>query len=380
MMTRFLLFHQTQDTTPGPVGVRLFFVLSGYLITGILIGASDMPESQPRHILTAFYARHAVRILPLAYVIVGIACLVNLPGARAHWLWYDAYLVNWRVAATQQFEPGLAPFWSLAVEEQFYLVWPALLLWLPRRARVRLMIGAILLATICRALLAGHPLTAYVATVTRIDAFAVGGLLALGYRASWRWTLGGAVLLGLALIGPARVGITLGETGAILLSACVVDAAQRRYLPWLQWRPCVWIGGLSYGLYAWHAVLMEGISMLDRAFDVWLREPGTVIWRLCYMLAITIPVAWASARLFERRLTDWKRYFPYVRPASPQRETLRPPSTRSDPAPSNNKPFLHPGAPPPPLTGLNDYMTDVIPAATEPVQVGLTAAAVDGTK
>jgi peptidoglycan/LPS O-acetylase OafA/YrhL len=122
--------------TLGSLGVRLFFVLSGFLITGILLRcrqrASD-GETKPSQQLRRFYVRRFLRIFPVYYVTLGIVALLNLPTVRESFFWHVAYLSNFLFSFLGRFEGPLSHFWSLAVEEQFYLLWPWLIVFAPRR-------------------------------------------------------------------------------------------------------------------------------------------------------------------------------------------------------------------------------------------------------
>jgi peptidoglycan/LPS O-acetylase OafA/YrhL len=171
-------------TTTGWIGVQLFFVLSGFLITGILI------DTRRREgYFRSFYTRRVLRIFPLYYaflvVALGIAPFFASPSwssfARAREVWYWTYMANWHSAIGPGI-PGLTHFWSLAVEEQFYLVWPLLVYVLSTRSLTALC--AILIASGPFVRLGLHaaglpPSTGYEFTIARWDALAAGGLLAI---------------------------------------------------------------------------------------------------------------------------------------------------------------------------------------------------------
>ncbi len=171
-------------TTSGWVGVQLFFVLSGFLITGIL---TDTAGSEGY--FRSFYIRRFLRIFPLYYAFLALVLfvvpLVADPGwvAQAHHdqVWYWFYLSNWSGTFGRDI-PGLPHFWSLAVEEQFYLLWPLLVYLLDRTAMIRVCIAVVLSGPLVR--LGLHELglptsAAYAFTVARWDALAGGGLIAL---------------------------------------------------------------------------------------------------------------------------------------------------------------------------------------------------------
>jgi peptidoglycan/LPS O-acetylase OafA/YrhL len=193
----------------GWIGVDLFFVLSGFLITGILLDTRG-----DRHYFRSFYTRRALRILPLYYGFIAFILLLPRMAALAQWLgatylaehqaWFWTYTVNWMMAgdamrgldsATQN---GFGALWSLAIEEQFYLVWPLVVALVPRR-RILPAIGGIAGGcVVLRLLLAmqGVPAPALsAATFTRLDGLCVGAALAVlsrdGGLERWRraWSL-----------------------------------------------------------------------------------------------------------------------------------------------------------------------------------------------
>jgi peptidoglycan/LPS O-acetylase OafA/YrhL len=170
----------------GWIGVDLFFVLSGFLITGILLEAKGQPNY-----FRNFYMRRVLRIFPLYYVSLAIM-VVLLPALfpahpfmqemKSEAVWYWTYLANFRLGATGWLEGGyIGHFWSLAVEEQFYMVWPLLVLLLSRRGMFVACAGIILAAIAVRVVLYSqqYVIAAYVLTPARFDALAIGGLIAL---------------------------------------------------------------------------------------------------------------------------------------------------------------------------------------------------------
>ena len=111
------------------LGVWLFFVLSGFLITGILLRSRDQVDYggyQGRFVLRQFYARRILRIFPLYYSVLLLAATIDLGDVRDTIFWHLAYLSNYLFATQQYWGAVTAHFWSLSVEEQFYILWPAL--------------------------------------------------------------------------------------------------------------------------------------------------------------------------------------------------------------------------------------------------------------
>ena len=187
-------FDQSVETisNTGWMGVDLFFVLSGFLITGILLDTRA-----GRHYFRNFYARRFLRIFPLYYGLVAVLVVLATWFAvgtwdertrfleRQGWLW--TYTVNvlmgWKGSGTAKF--GTGNFWSLAVEEQFYLLWPLVVLLLSRRHLVTLamaMIPAALALRVCWRLAERSPEAMYLLTPARMDALAVGALVAVVMR------------------------------------------------------------------------------------------------------------------------------------------------------------------------------------------------------
>lgn len=274
----------------GWIGVLLFFVLSGYLITGILLDERDGPRP-----LRDFYVRRSLRIFPLYYAFLAVRFLVlprivpstAVPPSVA--LGYWLYLSNWTELILVPVV-AMGHFWSLAVEEQFYLVWP----WLTRmraqafaRACVAIVLGSF--AARVGFLLAGLPdKWLYATTVTRADALAMGALIALALRVpEWRarlqrWIRPGAGFATVALLvvmarahGLSRVngGVqVLGYSAIALLFALLLAdltlTPERTGARLLSFAPLRKIGTYSYAMYVLHVPLRAlALSTVAKGFD-----------------------------------------------------------------------------------------------------------------
>jgi peptidoglycan/LPS O-acetylase OafA/YrhL len=280
----------------GYVGVDVFFVLSGFLITGLLVREADRDG---RIRLGAFYARRARRILPAATaVLVAVVAFTALAlsyraveRVTTDAGWAAAFLANVHFSAigTDYFAQGLPPspvqhYWSLSVEEQFYLVWPpllALLLLLHRRRAgdrpeagpspwrlVATVAGALCLASLLWsvALTGDDPTAAYFSSLARAWELGAGMLLALvasRLRSLGRWTRQLLAAGGLAAVVVAAVAYDAATpfpgyhallpvlgTVAMVAAGCTPGPTAVGRL--LSLRPLTWIGDLSYSIYLWH--------------------------------------------------------------------------------------------------------------------------------
>ncbi|WP_448005872.1 acyltransferase family protein [Agromyces bauzanensis] len=324
-----LLYHFWPAALPaGFVGVDVFFVVSGFLITGLLLRDA---ERHDRVRLRVFYVRRIRRILPAAMVVLtacAVATLLFVP--RAEWspflqqiLSSALYVENWHLARDSQM-PARADlestpvqhFWSLSVEEQFYLIWPLLIigaLWLATRSgrRRAQALAAVLVVTTVASFVHGTLLTlqdhnlAYFSTLARGWEFGVGGILALlpaleGARL--RRTRAAAGWAGLAAIAFAALMFTEGDRfpGTIALlpvlgTAAIIWAGMPRaalsLAPVAALPPVQWFGGISYSLYLWHwPIIMFTPYITGRPS----QAPVMVL-----LLVLSIAVADASKRWIE---------------------------------------------------------------------------------
>lgn len=281
-----ILFHaQVPGFSGGFVGVDVFFVISGYLITQLLLVSHA--DTQPRR-LAEFYLRRARRILPALLVVCLVTFLVSLWLLLPESLVYlgkhlaAAPLLLSNLAAWSDggyFGPGqtvaLGHLWSVAVEEQFYLVYPLLLLllvrYLPARRAAALAVLAVASLLLCLWAARYRPAVNYFAAPTRAWELLLGALLALrGSRVRAAWVEESGAFLCLAvLIGVAFVyDPGLPYPGAYTLAPCLATAglieSGRLRRTWvahvLAWRPLVFLGLISYSLYLWHQPLLQWLN------------------------------------------------------------------------------------------------------------------------
>ena len=325
----------------GWIGVQLFFVLSGFLITRILLQTQSSP-----HYFRSFFGRRVLRIFPLYYGALFVAFFVLPtiginPPALAHdreqqvWLWL--YLSNWSQALG--FESHVFPhFWSLAIEEQFYLLWPLLVHRLSTRQVLALSVGIATLSLGVRCAMLWQGASAdsvYTYTVCRMDALALGAA-----AAAWLHMPGVAerlftrrhLLAGCALIiwsaafvatkGYPRttpLGQTLGYSVlalafAMAVTAAVFSPAREPASLWeraLSARPLRSLGKYSYGMYIFHKPLHDwvGKPLLDH-FELTLRPSYPIAMGYVVLATlVTLLLGIVSYHLVEKHFLSLKRWF-----------------------------------------------------------------------
>ncbi|HWZ59368.1 MAG TPA: acyltransferase [Gemmatimonadaceae bacterium] len=324
--------------TAGWVGVDVFFVLSGFLISGILLDARGDGAHAPSGYYRAFYARRALRIFPIYYAFLAYIFFVRrFTAPHGEW-WYWAYLTNVLFAWHGW---GLQPhLWSLAVEEQFYLFWPAAIR-LVRRSSLRTVCWGIILASIAARIVVAVAwgwTPAYVLTICRMDEFAVGALLALSLRAapsssrspkSARTAASASmlVLLGLAVTGALAEPTALrrsvgGLVTTVLTAACiwlvVAPGGSERLARVLSHPVLRSIGKYSYAMYVLHYRAGEWLEarVLDRYA---VQHPIAIaLVDIPATIALSWAVAWVTWQILEKPLLSLKRFVPMPSGALPQ--------------------------------------------------------------
>lgn len=314
----------------GWIGVQLFFALSGFLITDGLLATQGSANY-----FRGFYARRALRILPLYYgvlfaLFVVAPRIVTLPPpfSTTHQASLWLFTANWQATPY-----GFEHFWSLAVEEQFYVFWP-LVVWKLNAGRllkvcVWIAIGALLLRVLL-ASLGADPGRLYESTLCRMDALSLGGagVCILRLRSSRQWAVNrskaAATAACLLFLGGAAVthaynthtlaGESLGYSVlAICCAACVTltavpqSGALGRFVTLLSWRPLRLLGIYSYAMYVFHNLLHKLIG------EPWLvaRFAGhapywVVVLYSIVVLAITYVLALCSYHAWEKHFLRLK--------------------------------------------------------------------------
>lgn len=333
----------------GSFGVELFFVLSGFLITSILLNARASEQKEER--LTTvknFFFRRALRIFPVYYFVVLVVYIFNVGDVRANIGYLVSYTLNMYCYAQNRW-PSMGHLWSLAVEEQYYLLWPWLIIFIRERYLKYVFIIAIATGVIstyiCMARL-GHIDPFLV--INCFDAFGIGGAYAyaashISLRRKFEKGVFYAALFALAIyfywktltyIGqPIDHSITFGKTVdsiiALWLIIMVVNCRPGRVKKYfLENRVLNFIGKISYGLYLYH---MPFIHIASQGINDWLAQlakhnptsiiafnsPGFSYFVHASLLVIVVTI---SFYVIEKPFLRLKKFFEYRRPSSPVAE------------------------------------------------------------
>jgi peptidoglycan/LPS O-acetylase OafA/YrhL len=322
---------------PGWIGVQLFFALSGFLITGGLLDTQ-----RAANYFRAFYARRALRILPLYYTVL-IVLLMVVPALHlaptllratpkeqlSLWL----FTVNWTHAAPY----GFAHFWSLAVEEQFYLFWPFVVQRFSARRLFVVCVCIAPIALISRVIMifsGASSWNVYTATTSRLDALALGGAGACLLRipAARAWLTSRLTAINLAALTLFLVGIPLTHDydadgiesqifGYTLLALCCAtlvttaadDDAQARptvLVRILRWAPLRSCGKYSYAIYIIHQLIHKLVGEPWMISTIGSHPPALAVYVYGLMIGlVSFGAAYLSYHLLERRFLALKHLF-----------------------------------------------------------------------
>ncbi len=352
-----LLFHFVAPTNPtghvesaitwlfsyGALGVDLFFILSGFLITGILYDSRGDPAY-----FRNFYMRRLLRIFPLYYGVLVVVFLVvpaipafrgsEIAGLREHQAWAWLYGVNIYLAIHGGWVLSyIEHFWSLAIEEHFYLVWP-LMVWLfaDRRGHfLKFSLAVALLSfgsRVAAAMSGVNLVTTTVFTPLQLDALALGGFLAVFVRRPDGAMAAKRAILPMFIVGAALLLVQFGirhfthiggdpaaiRSGAfrLMLAALMLTALTAPPSSLVSWffcsQPMRFLGKYSYGLYVYHHFL--SYYFVTHATDVKLGNAiGSRVGALAILAVVGIAastiVAWLSYEFFEKHFLRLKRFW-----------------------------------------------------------------------
>jgi peptidoglycan/LPS O-acetylase OafA/YrhL len=359
--TQGTLYFQLKFT--GWIWLESFFVLSGFLIAGILLDARHEPR-----FFRNFFIRRSLRVFPLYYAVLlaGTAALLLANGGAGYralvdaWGspgWFFLYLGNVRTALLGEWPAAdfLVPLWSLQIEEQFYLLLPFAVWFLAPRTLFRALLAAAIASPCIRLAFflidRDNAYLQYVLLPSRFEGLAFGAMIALRYRAGpWRLPRGRLVAVtaagllamyaclawGYFKIGNYRlllVGFTVVAAAFACVIVCLVEFRDSRWTAWLRLPPLLHLGKVSYGVYLLqvptHSLLVALTTRFGWPFptDRWW---ATAWWVFGVQVATTVALASLSWYAFERPILRLKDRFAPARP----RGAAAPLSTAAPPRPS----------------------------------------------
>lgn len=327
-----VLVHLFPNLLPGGfLGVDIFFVLSGFLITSLLL--KEYNQNQ-RIDLRGFYIRRVRRLLPaLVAFLVIFGVYAKFQYSAEEFTKYSigafsslAYVHNWIVGYTSYSSASINHFWSLSVEEQFYLFWPLIVLFGLRKRHcgsslIRIFLATLLFVVCLRVAFIEfgvHPLTIYCSTFSRMDGMIIGALLAYLLASAEKNCFLMSELsrysryLSLFALAPIFLSMITLSTSALstytwgisltCLCTCVVilDVFTNEnglVRAALGWKPLVQLGKISYGVYIWHYPINCELARLG----------VTSFWRACACILLTLVVSVVSYHFFEIPLINWLR-------------------------------------------------------------------------
>lgn len=258
--------------------INFFFVLSSYLITRILISAKAKGEqlgiARPK-VIAVFLLRRTVRIFPPYYLY--LLALLLLPDITAEVKenagWYFSYLSNYRLFDTQEYNRVTAHLWTLAVEEQFYIFWPFIILFVPQRHLLKTLLFIIAASVATRAVFY-HPvlISQQILTEYCADAFAIGGIMSYKYTLAtekekllitkWmRTALYASIILSVPIMITRSdyFGFIFNRLFFSVISFALIEGALKGYNNWfgkfLVNKKVLYVGRISYGIYLYHLLV-----------------------------------------------------------------------------------------------------------------------------
>jgi peptidoglycan/LPS O-acetylase OafA/YrhL len=327
------IFHRL----PWGSGVTLFFVISGFLITRILLNIKEKSEGKdntPWYSIRSFYIRRSLRIFPIYYLTLIVLYLINSEMAVKYLPWLATYTINIKMALDNTYVGNISHFWSLAVEEQFYLGWAFLIIFIPRKYTLRMIIATIIISISYKYFLYAFTdrwMGINSLTMSNMDQLGLGALLAYLFnyknelvkklsRMNWLLILLTIIFIFLYIFpAPETFHVILKKYKAtfvaILSFLLLAKASMNSYKGvtafLLENKVSVYIGKISYGLYIYHNLMSEiFFRFLNRILK--LQDLPDYVYVLIYT-AMALLVASISWFLIEKPINSLKSFFPYLK-------------------------------------------------------------------
>ena len=316
----------------GPLSVRFFFVLSGYFITLSLWKVKDEIREQRNGTfwpVGKFYLSRLLRIGPPFYLALLIGAIFGIDEVRTNFFWLATFQANNYIAYVGHWPEAISHFWSLAVQEQFYVIWPLVILTLPRRWFLPTMAAFIVFGLGFRLYCVATNTSMFIRWVTLfgcIDSFAVGALVAYLRQARLldqvkflsRTVLFAMPLVAFGCFFFGRALMTLPQTNIFIALTESIDAI---FLAWalsfaiigfrapyarlLEWKPLTYLGRISYGIYVYHVFVIIMLSPLLVPFGMTVDHWSYL--RIAILLVATIAISSFSWHYIEQPFLGWKK-------------------------------------------------------------------------
>lgn len=337
MIAHWLQWHWEPESVLSKIrfvhGVTLFFVLSGFLITRILLINRDKYNQQNENkfkLIKAFYIRRFLRIFPIYYLLIIALFIINFENTKELFLWLISYTINIYQSIHNTSVGFYSHFWSLAVEEQFYLFWPFIILFIkPKRTWIAI-VGIIVLSLICRAYLyfyVGHWMATSYFTLSCMHALGLGALLAYFtiYKKEFSKTLSNPVIL-YVVIGLYVLLFYIQDTYKInwykeifddfvfaIVSVFIILRASTNGFKFLgkvilENKFISYSGKISYGLYIYHLFISKVFYPLASKIGLSITDKYTLFVAFYLLTFLLAHISW---KLIENPINSLKKKFPY---------------------------------------------------------------------
>lgn len=315
-------------------GVLLFFVLSGFLITRIILKhkMNTVPEpGSNTRFLKSFYIRRALRIFPIYYGLLLLLLYLDFDKIKELSPWLFTYTINIFQTVKCEYIGNFNHLWSLSVEEQFYLLWPFLLLLIPQRRILLFIVATIALSVLCKVgffMFTDNWMAHGIFTVTSMHALGLGALLAWLMvnkhrfleklnNPLWLYVVGALYLASVVLLRMKFLWYEqiIDDFFFAILSVFIIHRAATgsfRFLPkWVLENPVVMYGGkISYGMYLYHLFIPPLFFYYAPKIGLGISNKYTFFLALCCITYVLAHFSWV---LIEKPLNNLKKYFPYTK-------------------------------------------------------------------
>ncbi|WP_430934752.1 acyltransferase family protein [Saccharicrinis sp. 156] len=330
----------------GSIGVIIFFVLSGFLITRILLNSKQKIKNKNlslQRALYVFYMRRTLRIFPIYYLLIFFLFLFNHPIVKENFWWFFFYASNIKTYIDQEWLRTLGPLWSLAVEEQFYLVWPTLILLINPKNIGKLLSTFVVLGPIFRLLSiliaeatfgnVNYHISGIVLMPCNIDAFAIGGLLALKLfdsnyanslqllKSPLKWLFFipfiGIYFLKDNLVFEVLFTSIISGISLIIIDLLIAPQKMKFWDKLTLFQPFVYLGKISYGLYLYHGPFFYIMAIFFAVFNKVIKSNLSIItinpfegnWASFLNVMFLIFISSISWYIIEKPINKLKKHF-----------------------------------------------------------------------